>query len=147
MATAVLRKAHIGDAPEFARLTAELGYPVSTEDMRDRLKLLLSHPDHHISVVEEGDALVGWIAVEHRRTLESGERVEIVGLVVDQRRRGAGVGRMLVADAEQWAHRSGFDAIAVRSNILREDSHPFYQRLGYVKRKTQHFYLKTLKDS
>jgi GNAT superfamily N-acetyltransferase len=141
----VLRKARIDDAPEFARLAAELGYPVPAETMRDRLSTLLQHPDHHVSVVEEGDALLGWIAVEHRRTLESGERIEIVGLVVDASRRGGGVGRKLVADAEQWAQQSGFGSISVRSNILREESHPFYRRLGYVVRKTQHFYVKTFK--
>jgi len=139
-----LRKAVMDDAPEIARLTEELGYPASTEAMRTRLAALLPHPDHHISVVEDGGRLHGWIAVEHRRTLESGERMEIVGLVVDANCRGSGMGRMLVADAEQWARQCGFDAMSVRSNIVREGSHPFYERLGYVRRKTQHCYVKPL---
>ncbi|GGA01653.1 GNAT family N-acetyltransferase [Dyella caseinilytica] len=139
-----LRKAGIDDAPEIARLAEELGYPVSPEAMWARLAALLSHPDHHISVVEDDDALHGWIAVEHRRTLESGDRMEIVGLVVDASRRGSGVGRMLVADAEQWARQCGFHVISVRSNIVREASHPFYEHLGYARRKTQHYYVKPL---
>nr|WP_239537608.1 GNAT family N-acetyltransferase [Dyella mobilis] len=112
--------------------------------MSERLGALLSHPNHHVSVAEQGAALLGWIAVEHRCTLESGERIEIVGLVVDASHRGGGVGRMLVADAERWARQRGFEAISVRSNIARDASHPFYESLGYVRRKTQHCYTKTL---
>jgi GNAT superfamily N-acetyltransferase len=140
----MLRLARIDDVAEIARLAEELGYPASAEMMRARLDSLLAHPDHRISVVEEGNRLRGWIAVEHRRTLESGERIEIVGLVVDTRHRGGGVGRMLVADAEQWARQSGFDVILVRSNITRQASHPFYEHLGYIRRKTQHCYAKPL---
>lgn len=147
MTTAILlRKAGMRDASEMARLAGELGYATSVEAMGDRLHVLLSHPDHCINVAEQGDVLLGWVAAEHRRTLESGERVEIVGLVVDARRRGTGIGRMLVAAAEQWARELGFDAISVRSNIARDASHPFYERLGYRRRKTQHYYVKPLKN-
>jgi GNAT superfamily N-acetyltransferase len=142
----VLRKASRSDAPEIARLAGQLGYPAPVEIMQARLDVLLSHADHRISVVAGGDSLCGWIAAERRRTLESGERVEIVGLVVDAGHRGSGIGRMLVADAEQWARQSGFDVISVRSNMAREASHLFYQRLGYMRRKTQHFYAKSLAD-
>lgn len=142
--TAAPRAACTEDAAEIARLAAQLGYATSVEVMRERLALLLPHADHHISVVGEGGALRGWIAAERRRTLESGERVEIVGLVVDARFRGKGVGRLLVMDAEQWARTLGFQEICVRSNVLRDGSHPFYEQLGYVRRKTQHFYAKDI---
>lgn len=142
--TPVLRDARMNDAAEIARLAAELGYATPVETIRTRLALLLPHADHCIRVAEQGDALHGWIAVERRRTLESGERVEIAGLVVDARTRGTGVGRLLVLDAEQWARTLGFQAVCVRSNVLRDASHPFYERLGYVRRKTQHFYIKDL---
>lgn len=77
-------------------------------------------------------------------TLESGERIEIVGLVVSAAVRQGGVGRRLVDDAEQWAVSQGFDTIGVRSNVARAESHPFYERLGYVRGKTQHVYGKAL---
>lgn len=140
----ILRKAGDDDAAEIARLSGELGYSTPVQAMRERLAVLASHPDHCVTVVERGNSLLGWIAVEHRRTLESGERVEIVGLVVDAGCRGGGVGRLLVQHAEQWARQRGFDTICVRSNVLRDSSHPFYERMGYIRRKTQHFYLKSL---
>jgi GNAT superfamily N-acetyltransferase len=76
--------------------------------------------------------------------LESGRRCELLGLVVDARHRGRGVGRRLVAAVEDWAAERGLDQMAVRSNVARTESHPFYERLGYARVKTQHSYRKSL---
>ena len=140
-----LRPAGVEDAAEIARLAGELGYPVETQTMAARLAALLPQPQQHVMVAQADDGrLLGWIAVERRFTLESGERIEIVGLVVDAAARGSGIGHALASDAEHWAREQGFDAISVRSNVDRLQSHPFYQRLGYVHRKTQHAYTKLL---
>jgi GNAT superfamily N-acetyltransferase len=139
-----LRAARLDDAAEIARLAGELGYPAPVTDIHARLLRMLPLPQHRLRVAEQGAALLGWIAIEQRMTLESGERIEIVGLVVDAHARRSGVGRMLVADAERWAHALGAGAINVRSNVAREGSHPFYERLGYVRRKTQHAYTRVL---
>ncbi|KRE89125.1 hypothetical protein ASG87_06195 [Frateuria sp. Soil773] len=139
-----LRPAELADAGEIARLSGELGYPVGAQEMAGRLAAILPHPMHRVSVVAEGGTLYGWIAVERRLTLEAGERIEIVGLVVSGAIRRGGVGRALVQDAERWARAQGFDAIQVRSNVVRTESHPFYERLGYVRRKSQHVYAKPL---
>lgn len=141
----VLRPACVDDAAEIARLAGELGYPVETAAMVVRLHEVLPLPQHRVTVAQDGrGGLLGWIAVERRFTLESGERIEIVGLVVDAASRGSGVGRVLVADAEQWALAQGFDAIGVRSNVVREGSHPFYESLGFARVKTQRMYRKML---
>lgn len=139
-----MREARAGDAAEIARLALELGYPASTEAMHARLQSLLPRPQHRI-VVAQRWRLLGWIAMERRYTLESGEFVEIVGLVVDAAARGHGVGRALVAEAEAWVLEQGFDAIRVRSNVARDASHPFYESLGFARIKTQHAYRKALK--
>jgi len=139
-----LREARLGDAVEIARLSAELGYPASADEVSTRLTALLDDPVHRISVVELDGVLLGWIAVEGRMTLESGERAEIVGLVVSAQARRQGVGRMLTDDAEQWARSLGFASLVVRSNVLRDASHAFYRRQGYAHRKTQHVYAKAL---
>ena len=139
-----LRDAHVEDAAEVARLAEELGYPAELSQMAARLSLILPQSRHRIVVAEGDGKLLGWIAVERRLTLESGELIEIVGLVVGASSKRGGIGRGLVASAEQWAMAQGFDAIRVRSNIVRTESHPFYECLGYVRRKTQHAYLKLL---
>lgn len=139
-----LRAARPDDAAEIARLADELGYPTSVSDMHERLGMLLPQQRNHVVVAEGSCGLLGWIAVERRLTLESGERIEIIGLVVGAAARQGGVGRRLVAGAEQWAVAQGFDAIGVRSNVARDESHPFYECLGYVCCKTQHVYRRPL---
>ena len=76
--------------------------------------------------------------------LESGERVEIVGLIVGAESRRSGIGAALVHAAEDWAVEQQLQVISVRSSIARIESHPFYERLGYIRSKTQHAYLKRL---
>jgi hypothetical protein len=36
----------------------------------------------------------------------------------------------------------GLAVVTVRSNVVRVESHPFYERLGHVRGKTQHVYTK-----
>jgi GNAT superfamily N-acetyltransferase len=139
-----LRDAGLADAAEIARLASELGYPATTQEIAARLAVLLQQSRHHVVVAQGDDGLLGWIAVERRLTLESGERIEIVGLVVSTVARRSGIGQAMVADAEGWALAQGFDSIIVRSNVARTESHPFYERLSYVRRKTQHLYSKPL---
>jgi GNAT superfamily N-acetyltransferase len=69
---------------------------------------------------------------------------EIFGLVVAQGRRASGVGRRLVEAVEQWARGRGLTDISVRSNVVRPESHSFYERIGYPRLKTQHVYRKRL---
>jgi GNAT superfamily N-acetyltransferase len=91
-----------------------------------------------------GRGRVGWVHCAEHQLLETGRRCELLGLVVDARVRGRGVGRRLVTAAEGWAAARGLEQMAVRSNVARSDSHPFYERLGYVRVKTQHAYRKRL---
>ena len=139
-----LRPAGMADAAEVTRLCVELGYPASVEDMTARLGVVLSAGDRQVFVVEDGMKLLGWIGVELRTSLETGRKAEIVGLVVDADARRSGTGRRLVSAAEDWVRQHGLDAVMVRSNTVRTESHPFYEGIGFVRRKSQHVYFKTL---
>lgn len=138
----MLRPACASDAAEIARLSGELGYPVDAASMAARLDALVGDPCQCVRVVDVAGRLAGWIAAERRLSLEVGERVEITGLVVDGASRRGGVGRTLVAAAEAWAREQGIEVVVVRSNVQRQASHPFYEGLGYVRRKSQHIYAK-----
>ncbi len=141
--TATIRSARLDDAPEIARLSAQLGYPAEAGIFAGRLRRLLPRDTHALLVAEGGDGrLAGFIGLEQRLMIESGERVEIVGLVVDADARRGGIGRALVAAAEAWTRARGVDALFLRSNVVRPEAHPFYQGLGFARIKTQHAYLK-----
>lgn len=137
-----LSSANINDHNEIARLSAELGYPADAAEIAQRLQVLLLNPLHCILVARQSSSLFGWIAAERRLSLESGESIEIVGLVVGQNARRMGVGKALVAGVEQWARDQNMCVVRVRSNVTRGESHPFYASLGYEKQKTQHAYKK-----
>lgn len=141
-----VRVAVTADTSEIARLAGELGYPEDPQQMQGRLSALLKSPSHFIAVAEQGNArILGWVHVEHRCILEYGERAEIVGLVVGAAARRTGVATSLIASAERWAADRGLRDMAVRSNVLRTASHPFYEAMGYTRQKTQHSYTKVLR--
>lgn len=141
-----VRLATIEDAAEIARLSGELGYLSSPEDVVARLSELLEQGAFVAVATQHEPLLSGWIAADARLTLESGRKAEITGLVVDSRVKRSGIGARLVAAAENWARDSGYCAIVVRSNAARLESHPFYMGQGYAKTKTQHVYSKQLTD-
>ena len=140
-----VRNAVGSDAAEIARLSAELGYPASVEEISSRLARLLPQSAQFIAVAAGPERLLGWVQTERRMLLESGEKAEIVGLVVGVEARRAGVGRALVLAAERWAYSQRLGTVVVRSNIVRAESHPFYEGIGYERRKTQHTYAKVLR--
>ena len=141
----MIRSAAIGDAAEIARLSAQLGYPADVAVFADRLERILRLPTHAVLVCEGDDGrLAGFIGLEQRLMIESGDKAEVVGLVVDAEARRSGAGRRLVAAAEDWARTRGLTELFLRSNIVRPEAHAFYPALGFERSKTQHVYRKAL---
>ena len=139
-----IRPARPEDAPALAPLASQLGYPSTTADMDSRLALILPDPAQLVAVVEVSGQVVGWIHAALYLTLESGAAVELRGLVIDEKHRGTGLGRALTEHAEEWARGRGARTIRLRSNVIRDGAHAFYQHLGYSVVKTQHAFRKTL---
>lgn len=144
----LVRSAQLGDAPRMAELSGILGYPASAQTMEQRLTRVLKLETHSVFVAERNGAVVGWAHGAEQELLELGCRCEILGLVVAENERGRGVGRRLVEAVEKWARDcGGLENIFVRSNVVRPESHPFYERIGYTRYKTQHAYRRSLRDS
>jgi GNAT superfamily N-acetyltransferase len=140
-----VRRATLGDAERLAELSAQLGYPSTPGEVKSRFQQIRGDDDHSVCVAElEDGRVVGWIHVCVSYLIESNPRAEIGGLVVDEARRGSGVGKLLMQHAEDWARSKRLDAVYLRSNVIRKDAHRFYERLGYKNTKTQHAFLKKL---
>lgn len=82
------------------------------------------------------------LALAHR--VGSDPFAEIVGLVVGAAWRGRGIGVQLVAAAESWARRAGASQLRVRSNVVREATHRFYEHRGMTRTKAQAVFVKRL---
>jgi GNAT superfamily N-acetyltransferase len=86
-------------------------------------------------LAEDVAALAGCVYVE-----ASGERSYLGLLSVAPARQGAGLGRQLVAAAEEHARNTGCHAMDLRIISPRAESLlPFYQRLGYAQTGTAPF--------
>jgi GNAT superfamily N-acetyltransferase len=140
----IIRTARAEDAAALAPLATQLGYPSTTEDIESRLALVLPDPSQLIAVAEVSGQVVAWIHAALYLTLESGAAVELRGLVVDEKHRGMGIGRALTERVEEWTRQRGARTVRLRSNIIRDGAHAFYQHLGYSVVKTQHAFRKNL---
>lgn len=139
-----VRLAMMQDAARFAQLCGQLGYPSTTEEVERRLRWILPDKESAVFVAESGGNVVGWIDVFLSRLLETDQHAEIGGLVIDQGCRSQGVGRLLLERAEAWAREKGCRAVTLRSNVIRERAHAFYEAHGYTVIKTQKAFRKTL---
>jgi len=142
-----IRKARRSDVERIAELSGELGYPASTAQVAARLRQLKPVSKHAVFVAESPDAatgLVGWLHVSVSHLLESDIRAEVNGLIVAEGQRSAGAGAKLLDAAEEWARRHGCQGMNVRSNVIRERAHKFYERQGYEHYKTQKAFRKGL---
>lgn len=133
-----IRPAESGDVVTLAALAGQLGYPSTPGEVAARLRFLGAHPDLHAAFVAEADGIiVGWVHVFISARLESDAFAEIGGLVVDDRQRGTGVGKALIQRAEAWSEARGMLRLRVRSNLIREQAHTVYERVGFERIKEQ----------
>ncbi len=142
-----IRKARRNDAERLAQLSGELGYPATGAQIAKRLRQLTPVSKHGVFVAESlepGNGIVGWVHVSLANLLESEMRAEVNGLIVAEGQRSLGAGAKLLEAAEEWARRRGCAGMNVRSNVIRERAHGFYERNGYEHYKTQKAFRKPL---
>jgi GNAT superfamily N-acetyltransferase len=138
-----VREATLSDAAALAALSTQLGYPSTADQTAERLRVLQVRPTDAVLVAEEaagaeGDnAVTGWLHVSAVLFLESPPFAEVAGLVVDEAHRGKGTGKLLLEAAARWAQEHGYSKLRVRSNLVREAAHRFYEREGFRRVKTQ----------
>jgi GNAT superfamily N-acetyltransferase len=140
-----IRRAKSADAPRLAELSGQLGYPATAAQMRQRLRGIKPASQHAVFVAQSGkDGVIGWVHVSRQPLLEVEIRAEVNGLVVAEGQRSLGAGARLLAAAEDWARKHGCKGMSVRSNVIRERAHQFYERNGYEHYKTQKSFRKPL---
>jgi len=143
--TGIIREPRETDYVRLAELAGQLSYPSTAEEIALRLAGMAGSDEHAVFVAEMPDGeIAGWVAVFVSRGLEVNPRGEVSGLIVDERFRSQAVGKYLLARAEEWVSERGYDAIGLRSNVIRDRAHAFYIREGYTHAKTQKAFRKTV---
>lgn len=140
-----IRPAGPQDYARIAELARQLGYESTTDEIAGRMAQMSGSPEHAVFVAQSSDGKIsGWIGLCILRMVEADARVEVSGLVVDERARSQGIGRLLLDRGERWAREKGCRQIGLRTNVIRERAHAFYERQGYKHTKTQRTYRKDL---
>jgi GNAT superfamily N-acetyltransferase len=140
----LVRTARLEDAPAIAELCGQLGYPSTAGQARRRLEQMAGFPYHALFVAELDGGVVGWAHVHAYPLPELDLHADLGGLVVDEAHRSAGLGKVLLAAAEDWARSKGCAELRVRSNVIRLEAHRFYETNGYENLKSQYTFRKRL---
>jgi GNAT superfamily N-acetyltransferase len=127
----------IDHAKEVQLLSKQLGYEISLDDTIANIKEVLSSKNHTAFVAIENNKVVGWIHAFKTTTIESLPFIELAGLVVDEKQRGKGVGKILVEKIKEWCKEQNVLSLRVRSNIKRKEAHQFYLNNGFKEIKEQ----------
>lgn len=136
MAEIVIRPIRGGDSAVVSELAQQLGY------VRPALEIeqwIAGSDSSRVALVAESDGLVvGWIQAHDLDLLVHSRVLEIGGLVVGEGARGRGIGRQLVDAVIEWGRARGHTEVWVRSNVVREGAHGFYEDIGFTRVKTSY---------
>jgi GNAT superfamily N-acetyltransferase len=146
MALITTRKMNEDDAQAVAVLSAQLGYPVSKIELKNRfLRIAATIGNVLFVALDDEQTVIGWMHVHTVDRLEVGRYAEIGGIVVDAAMRGKGVGRALMRCAGAWARDCGYDRVKLSSGAHRIEAHAFYEHIGYSNIRTSYRFEKILK--
>jgi len=136
------------DAKHIVKLSAQLGYEPTLEEVENRIVELAALPNKNglfLCELPDTGEVIGWIHVYGVQLLESVAYAEIGGLVVNENSRRQGCGRLLVEAAEGWASERNYATLRLRSGQQRkEEAHKFYKSIGYEEARISTLFRKTL---
>ena len=135
-----VRKMLIKDANAVNLLSAQLGYPLSPEQTFENIKAVMKSKKHIAFVALHENKIVGWIGAAQTIMIEVMPHCEINGLVIDERYRGKGVGKLLIEKVKQWAKENGNEVVSLHCNLARTAAHLFYEHIGFKAIKEQKYF-------
>ena len=126
-----IRHADETDADALALLAAELGYPTTPSQARERL-IEIKRAGDAVLVAAYNSKVVGMIVLHRTRFLHREPDGRIATLVVSDSYRNFGIGARLVEAGEAIFRDWGCGRVEVTSGTQREAAHRFYRREEYV---------------
>ena len=133
------------DLPRVVELSHQLGYLESTLDsVSTNFHLGRTLESHEYYVLVEDNYVAAWMNLLLRVRLEAPPFLQVAALVVCSKFRSQGLGRMLLAFAEERARAHGLHSVGMLSSAPRLGAHQFYLRAGYEKAKENYFFQKEL---
>ena len=149
--TVTIRAAAPADAPRWAEMRDQL-WPAAPGEHAGEIAAYFAGIRRHgfdaaLMAVDGDGALIGFVELSVRRYAEGcdTDRVGYLeGWFVARERRGAGIGRALVAAAEDWARAQGCTVFASGAEITNVISASAHAALGFTEVERQIHYRKDL---
>jgi ribosomal protein S18 acetylase RimI-like enzyme len=91
----------------------------------------LSYPDRGAFVAERNSEVVGFVCVSERSHFTGDVDAYIGELVLSKAAEGSGVGRALVAAAQDWGRARGRKRVVVDTGAANMPARKFYAALGF----------------
>jgi predicted N-acetyltransferase YhbS len=140
----VLRNVKKEDSKGVKKLAEELGYPSNEEKIAEILDTVIKHDDHRMIVAENANEMVGYIHMVSSLSVGSDTFIEIAALSVLDEYRKKGIGKALISESHNMATEKGIDYVRIRSNIIRQEAHKFFEQRGFRNLKTQEVFVKKI---
>jgi GNAT superfamily N-acetyltransferase len=127
-----IRVAEVNDAAALAQLMCELGYETTKSEMQIRMERIATDERYRTFVAVRDGKVCGMIGTLTYSSYEHNDPSgRILALVILRTMRRHGIGRALIATAEKEFAQRGITRIALNTRLAREDTHKFYESLGY----------------
>lgn len=134
-----IREAKPADAKRLAQLIHELGHEIDQKRVRKNLAALKKSGETPLVATLDKE-VVGLCGVGRRIVIHRPAPLgRITALIVGKDAQGHGIGRMLVAAAEEWMRKHGCTLVEVTSNDRRAEAHAFYRHMGYERTSIRFF--------
>ncbi len=133
MSPVVIREAVRADAEALAALIVPLGYEIFPHAVAGRLAAM-ARVGNRTFVAEKDRRVIGCITTSAMQVIHRPAPVgRISMMVVEEEQRGRGIGRSLVAAAEDHLRDTGCHIVEVTSRFDLTEAHLFYEKLGFEK--------------
>jgi GNAT superfamily N-acetyltransferase len=140
-----VRPVAVGDSSAIQNLLDQLGYELTANQISEKIAVFSRKEGHHAFVAEIDGHITGFMSLH---IMEWFHRLDCVArlsaIVIDKESRGAGIGRTLMAFAEEKARQLGCTTMEVTSGLRRkaEGTYDFYASLGYLDANDQTSYFR-----
>jgi GNAT superfamily N-acetyltransferase len=128
-----IRRYQPSDCNDIAALMDELGYPVSLEDMKQRMHNIEASSSYHTFIALIDGIVAGMVGIRLVWNYESNyAATQISTIVTKSIYRGQGVGTRFIQFVEQWAieHNSEMVFLTSGSKPDRLAAHGLYEKCG-----------------
>lgn len=141
----MIRKAEMKDYLDIARLSGVFGYPISEAAVKKNLARILKDADHEFLIFELGERVTAFIEAEIYAPVYAEQvMLNVLGLVVDEKNQGQGIGAQLLNALEEKDKARDIKVIRLNSGVQRHEAHQFYEHQGYTSNHSQKRFLKFL---